>query len=297
MTFGYGFFLAGGVAAGAAVSWITAPRLRVDRHAMMDVVFWGMVAGMIGARLLFVLLDLDFFVSLCSNPDSVLPAGLGCTEGRSCYPGQECVDGWCQNFGDCFAAAKFWHGGLVFFGGVLVGIPAVVLVAKLKRMPPSSVLALVTVGVPLGHVFGRLGCFVKGCCYGHPSSHLLAVEGKLPVQLIEAAGELVIFVIVFLWFWRLTRHRTALPGRLVLSVPVLFLTLYSPLRFTTELLRGDALRGFFVEVSWPALAEMFSFSPRAPVLLSTSQGIVLVLFLLALMYWLLVWPRARKSSR
>ena len=193
MTPDYGVLLAGGIAAGALVSWFLAPRLKVSRNALMDVIFWAVVGGVIGARLLYVGVQWDYFVDLCRNPGEVLPNGLPCGEGQACYPGQECQGSWCRNVGDCFAAVKFWQGGWVFLGGVLGGIAAGAIAAWLNGVGVARGLALMSVGLPLGHLFGRLGCHQQGCCFGKHSDHLLAVDGRLPVQLVEAGGEVVIF--------------------------------------------------------------------------------------------------------
>lgn len=298
MTPDYGVLLAGGIAAGALVSWILAPRLSVTRNSLMDVIFWAVVGGVVGARLLYVGVQWEYFVDLCRNPGELLPDGLPCSAQRACYPGQQCDGSWCENVGDCWAAVKFWQGGWVFLGGVLGGIGGGSLAAWLNGVGVARGLALMSVGLPLGHLFGRVGCHFQGCCFGKHSAHFLAVDGRLPVQLLEAAGEVLVFTIMLLYFLRLTsraRYRGGAPGAFELtSVPVLFLSLYSPMRFVTEFLRGDDLRGFVTRVPWRGLASWLDFSPREAVFFSTSQLLSIVLMLLSAAYWVAYLSKRRQ---
>jgi prolipoprotein diacylglyceryltransferase len=285
----YGVLVAGGIAVGALVSWSLAPRLEVSRNALMDVIFWAVVGGVIGARLLYVGVQWEYFFDLCTNPTELLPAGLPCGDGQACYPGQECDGQWCQIVGDCWAAVKFWQGGWVFLGGVLGGIAAGATAARLNGVGVARGLALMSVGLPLGHLFGRIGCHYQGCCFGKYSEHAIAVGGRLPTQLVEAGCEVLIFAAMLLFFIRISgdarRRDRKLSAFELSAVPVLFLTLYSPMRFVTELFRGDELRGFVMRIPWPSLARLLGFGEREPVFFSTSQLISALLFVVAAGYW------------
>jgi phosphatidylglycerol:prolipoprotein diacylglycerol transferase len=296
MIAGYGALVAGGIAAGAMVAWLLAPRLNVTRDGIMEVIFWAVLGGIIGARLLYVVVQWDYFVNLCLHPGAVLPVGLPCGEGQACYPGQACDGTWCQNVGDCVAAVTVWPGGWVILGGVLGGILGGAVAAKFTRISVPKALALMSVGLPLGHLFGRIGCHLQGCCFGKESSHFMAHEGRLPIQLMEAAGEGVIFAMVLLFFLKRTALRPdsrKLTGFEILGTPMFFLTLYSVLRFVAEWLRGDELRGFVMRIPWPGLARLFQFGSREPVFFSTSQFISVALFTIAAIYWGVAFARRR----
>lgn len=299
MIAGYGLLVAGGIAAGAMVAWWLAPRIDVTRDGIMEVIFWAVIGGIVGARGLYVLVQYDYFIDLCMHPDAILPKGLPCADGQACYPGQKCDGYWCQNVGDCFALLKFWQGGWVFLGGVLGGIVSGSLAARMTGVGVARGLALMSVGLPLGHLFGRVGCHFQGCCFGKESLHSVAVHGRIPIQLMEAAAEAGIFLLVLFFFRRQTGAAKA-QGRSLTSFelagsPMLFLALYSVLRFLTELLRGDELRGFVTRIPWPGLAGLFQFGTREPVFFSTSQLISVILFALAAVYWGLAW--AKRSRR
>jgi phosphatidylglycerol:prolipoprotein diacylglycerol transferase len=61
---------------------------------------------------------------------------------------------------------KIWEGGLTFYGGFLMAVAAVVAYLAATRRPILYWLDMVAPGVALGEGFGRMGCFLNGCCYG-----------------------------------------------------------------------------------------------------------------------------------
>ena len=163
---------------------------------------------------------------------------------------------------------KFWEffimciGGMVFYGGFLGGLAAVPVYCRFdRRVKPRQLFELYAVVVPLFHVFGRIGCFLGGCCYGIESPFGFTAHGnavnpgvndvcRLPVQLIEAGCNLLIFLLLLYLF-----RKQALSGRLI----YVYMLVYPVARFILEFFRGDESRGFI-----------------GP--LSTSQWISLILF-------------------
>jgi phosphatidylglycerol:prolipoprotein diacylglycerol transferase len=148
------------------------------------------------------------------------------------------------------------QGGLMFYGGVLGAIAAILVFARVYRQPPLEILDLCAAGLPLGHAFGRIGCFLNGCCYGfrcHGAGGVRFPAGSMPwreqvsqglidpaaaaslpvvpTQLIESAANLVVFAALYAIARRHPRR-----GRLT----ALYLVLYAVVRFHTEMLRGDA---------------------------------------------------------
>ena len=165
------------------------------------------------------------------------------------------IEYWGEGFGnDPFKIFKVWEGGLVFYGGLLGAIAAFVIWSVFSRRTFRDTVEIadaLALGVPLGHAFGRIGCFCYGCCWGHPSLSAFAVRfplhspagearpdmlvGKsvplLPVQLFEAAALLALLA-VLVYVYR--RHRDAI-GRTVGA----YLTGYGVIRFALEFLRDD----------------------------------------------------------
>ena len=145
------------------------------------------------------------------------------------------------------------QGGLMFYGGFILACAVFIIWCLLKKEKPLAIADLLGVVVPLGHAFGRIGCFFYGCCYGKQSTCDLAVSfpraspawyeqmncGQiaasaresipvLPTQLFEAAANLLLFAALFLFYRKFARGTTAL-----------YLVGYAVIRFGMEYLRGD----------------------------------------------------------
>ena len=152
-----------------------------------------------------------------------------------------------------YLMAKYLSGGFVFYGGLLGGLAGAWLFCKQRRTSFAALGRDLVPALPLFHAFGRVGCFLAGCCYGipapvgwlgvtFPASAVEAPSGVplLPVQLYEAAG----CVLLFLLLDHLVKR--GWPGDCLLAV---YLALYAVFRFLLEFLRGDAVRGFLGPLS------------------------------------------------
>jgi len=145
------------------------------------------------------------------------------------------------------------HSGMVFYGGVIGGIIGGYIYTRQYKVSFLLMADSITPGIPIGHVFGRLGCLAAGCCYGkpyngifsivYPKSSLSAPSGipLHPVPLYEAAGNLLLFFVLLA-----VKRRTPRSKGLVLW---LYLVSYGLLRFFIEMLRHDAERGFIGPLS------------------------------------------------
>ena len=145
------------------------------------------------------------------------------------------------------------QGGLMFYGGFILAAAVFAGWCIVRREKPLELADILSVGIPLGHAFGRIGCFFYGCCYGRISDCAIAVRFPrgspawyeqlngamiassapcslpvLPTQLFEAAANLLLFAVLFFAYRRRGRGTTAL-----------YLCGYALLRFGMEYLRGD----------------------------------------------------------
>ena len=171
---------------------------------------------------------------------------------------------------------KYWvsliaGGGLVFYGGLIGALLGALRYVLHFRTPVSAMLDLGFAGVPLFHAFGRIGCFLAGCCYGVEYHGAFAVTfpennlgnapagvGLLPVQLMEAALNLVLWAILTL-VYRRTSRRWLTSG--------LYLVSYGTIRFILEFFRGDLIRGSILSLSSSQFISIFAVA--AGVLLLT----------------------------
>ncbi|MCD8327921.1 MAG: prolipoprotein diacylglyceryl transferase [Ruminococcus sp.] len=154
-------------------------------------------------------------------------------------------------------------GGMVFYGGFLGACFGVFLYTKIfKTINRPLAFDMLSIAIPLFHVFGRVGCFFGGCCYGIEWSWGFKITNntvnpdingvtRIPVQLIEAGCNLLIFLVILYLF-----RKGIMEGKLI----YVYMLVYPVVRFILEFFRGDEIRG-----------ELFA--------LSTSQWISIILFM------------------
>ncbi len=141
--------------------------------------------------------------------------------------------------------------GFVFYGSFLFAVPVMLFYFKKYKLHVYRMLDVMAITTCLVHFFGRIGCFMAGCCYGRPTDSVFGLtftneacyaeplgSPLHPTQLYEAGFiGLVGLVLLFL------RDRRSFTGQLFL----LYLMLYACGRFVIEYFRGDVQRGFVVE--------------------------------------------------
>lgn len=145
---------------------------------------------------------------------------------------------------------------IVFYGGLLGALLGGFLCVRIRKINLCRYFNTFIPVYPLFHVFGRIGCYFGGCCYGIPCSWGFAMAStpdvkRLPIQLIEAVFELVVFfILIAVDRKKLAKH----------NLTVLYLSIYAPFRFIAEFFRGDEIRGFFGPFStsqWISLIIIF----------------------------------------
>ena len=145
-------------------------------------------------------------------------------------------------------ALEYAFGGFVFYGGLLGAILGVWIYCRQYKVPFQPLLDIFAPFIPLAHGFGRIGCFFAGCCYGKEYHGIFCVRfpyneqipelsevPRVPVQLIEAGLNFVVFGILFYMAKKKTCKRGQMMG--------IYLIYYTMARFLLEMLRGDKLSG------------------------------------------------------
>ena len=164
--YSYGTMLAADFLAVAFLARRRAIALGVDADAILDLCLWLIVSGLIGARLFFVILNLDYYRQ---SPLEVF---------------------------------MLWKGGLVWYGGLIAAIAGGIVFLRIKKMPLLKTGDLIIPYVALGQAIGRIGCFLNGCCYGKtapPGFGVIfdAAQGSVyPTQLYESAAMFVVFLVL-----------------------------------------------------------------------------------------------------
>lgn len=150
---------------------------------------------------------------------------------------------------------QLMSGGIVFYGGLIGGVAGGILGCKLAHVRVENALYAILPTVPLGQAFGRIGCFLAGCCYGRETDlpigaiYTAPIGGApvgtplLPVQLMEAALCLLLFALLILY------DKKTFGKKPLMSAPCLYAAGYGAIRFALEYLRGDSIRGFLFGLS------------------------------------------------
>ncbi len=170
----------------------------------------------------------------------------------------------------------FWEGGLVFYGGLILATIFIAIYGLVKGEKLLSLADFCLLFVPLGHAFGRIGCFFYGCCFGgrtdsaigicfpkgsHAWQHQVAA-GELsryatealpvwPTQLIEATGCFVLFILL-LFLYKTQRARAGFCAGV-------YCIGYAGLRFIGECLRDDPRGAFHLGMSFSQLISCALF--------------------------------------
>jgi phosphatidylglycerol:prolipoprotein diacylglycerol transferase len=145
-------------------------RRQYPRKLFIGLFMTGLVFGLIGSKIYFILNNWDIFVM---NRSRIL----------------------------------FDISGSGWYGGLILGVSAIIIFLKIKKLPILKFMDILIPFVPVGQVFGRLGCFFAGCCHGTPSNLPWAVvfpNGLYPphvkvhpTQLYEMIICLIISIILF----------------------------------------------------------------------------------------------------
>ena len=154
-------------------------------------------------------------------------------------------------------------GGLVYYGGFVAVLIFAFFYCKYKKLNIVKLIDIFAPALALGHTFGRIGCFFSGCCYGKNSDCFLAIAHKHPTQLYEACGNLIIFFILHNFLKK--AHKDG-------YVFVLYMVLYSILRFCVEFFRGDDRGTFFFGLSPAQNISIVIFVVAVIILLFAKNG-------------------------
>ena len=145
-----------------------------------------------------------------------------------------------------FAGRPFWEifalrrSGLVYYGGLIGASLATIVYARVKRISLWRLADVIAPSIALGHVFGRMGCLMTGCCYGttcdlpwairFPREHWTAGVAVHPTQIYEAILNALLYG-GLLWLYR----RKRFDGQIFAA----YLIGYAVLRAFVESFRGD----------------------------------------------------------
>lgn len=201
---GYGLMIGIGILAAYLVSENRAKKQGLDPDHLLGIALWGVGIGLVSAKLLYYITIMD---QIIRNPRLLLDIA----------------------------------NGFVVYGGLIGGILGGYGYCKRHKLDFFRYADLILPSVALAQGFGRLGCFLAGCCYGRETDSFLGVsfpEGSLapagvkllPTQLFSSAGDFAVMGILLWHYGR--RNRVGDTG-------FLYMLLYGVGRFFLEFLRND----------------------------------------------------------
>lgn len=209
--YSYGVLLAAAYLLGLWLALRRARQRGLDPQRVMDLGIWIIVSALAGAKLLLLGVD---FRQFAAHPREFV---------------------------------SLTRSGGVFYGGLIAGVAVALWYIRRHRLPLWTTTDVFAPGIALGHIVGRLGCLMAGCCYGRPTSApwgitfrdpAAAVNAGTPLgvplhptQLYEAGAEALILVALL----ALERRSRPFPGRTFWT----YMLLYGLSRFAIEFYRGD----------------------------------------------------------
>lgn len=203
--YSYGVMIALGFGVATCLIYRSAARFGLDKTRIIDMAIVILVSGIIGARALYVLINIRYYLAA---PLEIF---------------------------------NLSNGGLVWYGAFTFGVLSIIFFVKHYKMDFWTVGDLIVPYAALAQAFGRIGCFLNGCCYGiqtpdsYPFGIIFPGEEVLrhPTQIYSALGLILFYMILRLW----QEHRR-FAGEIFLG----YALLYSVGRFSVEYLRGDNAR-------------------------------------------------------
>ncbi len=201
----YGILIAAGMVLGTLVMYRRAEKHAIEPEKVLDFIIAGIPAGIIGARLYYVLFNWSHYVDSSGNPD------------------------WGK-------IVNLRLGGLAIHGGLILGFTAVILLCIYNKYNAFNVLDLAVPGIALAQSIGRWGNYFNSEAHGGPTNLPwgIWVDGEIvhPTFLYESLWCAILFILLII-----IDNRRKFTGQTLL----LYAFLYSIERFFVEGLRTDSL--------------------------------------------------------
>ena len=214
--YSYGVLLAVAYLTALQLAVVRARRIGVDGSKIMDLGIYLIIAALVGAKAMLIAVDFKYFIAQPREMLSLVRAGG------------------------------------VFYGGLIAALLVAVWLVRRYQLALWTTADLFAPGIALGHVIGRFGCLMAGCCYGRPTSVPWAITFHNPLaglnvgtpldvplhptQLYDAGSELIIL----LGLLATEKKGRPFAGRTFW----LYMLLYAISRYVIEIYRGDD-RGMF----------------------------------------------------
>lgn len=207
----YGVLITLGVILAIALCTREEKRLQLPQDTVIDMAFWAIPLGIIGARIYYVIFNWQVFAD------------------------------------DPLSALRIWEGGIAIYGAVIGGLLGVLIFSRIRKLNPFILTDMIVPGLALAQGIGRWGNYFNMEAYGqeitHPAWQFFPAGVQIPnggaytwhmaTFFYESCWDIAVFAA--LWF--IIRKRSQHPGTLTLW----YLLLYGIGRSIIEGLRTDSL--------------------------------------------------------
>lgn len=196
----------------------------IDMDTAIDSTIYAIIGGVIGSRLAYVLLNLNYYLKHPLVIVNVREGGLS------------------------------WHGAMI---GALISI---YILSRVKKISYGKLIDFISVNSTIALAVGRWGCFLNGCCYGSECNVPWAVEFKdagiaglrHPTQLYESFMLIISFFILLYW-WK----RKKFDGEMTFAL----FGIYGIIRFIVEIFRFNTPEQYYsFSVPFSSGASLISMS-------------------------------------
>ena len=233
---GYGLMIGIGIIAAWVVAEKRAGSLGLDTNRLWYMTICVLVFGWVSAKILYYITEIP---AIIENPRILLD----------------------------------FANGFVVYGGIIGGLLSGLIYCRRHKISFLEYADLMLPSVALAQGFGRIGCFLAGCCYGVETSspfHLVFHNSEfapngvplVPTELISSGLNFLNFAVLLLIARRKPRHGT---------VVVFYLLFYSVGRFIIEFFRGDLIRGAVGPLSTSQFISIWVFAAALIILIGMNR--------------------------
>lgn len=204
---GYGTMIALGILVAVLISMYRGKKRGFSQDAILDIALYGVLGGIIGAKLLYVLVEIPNIISGEENLSDII------------------------------------FNGFVIYGAIIGGVAAAYIYCRVKKLEFIKYFDLIAPAIAVAQGIGRIGCLLAGCCYGAETSSKFSIvfpEKAIapsgvhlhPTQIYSSIGNFIIAAVLFIFYSRKKNRKDGETG-------ILYVAMYSIGRFFLEFLRGD----------------------------------------------------------
>ena len=225
----YGLMITLGILIGVIIALSRRSKYKVSKD---DVIFsscYGGIGLLLGAKLLYIV--------------TIIPA---------------VIKNWNAIMSDLKILYQALSGGFVFYGGLIGAAIGYYIYCKQFKISFLKLMDLMAPSIPIIHGIGRIGCLLAGCCYGihyEGPFHIIFRHSPVapngiplfPTQIVESILNIIAGISLIIYTVRDRKEGQAIG---------IYIIYYSLMRFIIEFLRGDVLRGMFLNISTSQLISI-----------------------------------------